>query len=87
MILELYCPKNPGVVTQYDAVGIECCQEEQTSGSIVYLDSGGCVVVECLRCEELWRFLGLPTFGIGPLISATEDPSVFDRQAADCYPS
>ena len=74
MSLSLYSEKNPGVITQYDAVGIECCKTE-ASGGIVYLASGGCVVAECLVCEKLWRFFNLPTYGIGPLISATENPN------------
>ena len=77
MNLALYSEKNAGVITQYDAVGIECCKDEE-SGGIVYLASGGCVVVECLECEKLWRFWNLPTYGIGPLISATENPNQFD---------
>lgn len=85
MSLSLYSEKNHGAVTQYDAVGIECCKTE-ASGGIVYLASGGCVVAECLVCGKLWRFLNLLTYGIGPLISATENPNQFDagRHYADC---
>ncbi len=76
--ITVYSQKNPGVFTSYDAVGLDCgCQEEESRG-IVYVARGGCVVAECLRCEKLWRFLGLQTFESGPAISATENPNEFD---------
>ena len=77
MFLTLYSQSNVNVISQYDAVGIDCCKDEE-SGGIVYLASGGCVVAECLACEKLWRFLNLPTHGVGPIVSATDNPSQFD---------
>lgn len=77
--LTVYSRKNPGVFTVYDRVGLDCaCQEDESRGT-VYVARGGCVVMECLKCNRLWRFMGMPTHESGPAISATENPNEFDR--------
>ena len=83
MRIEIYERRNEGVFTAFDPIGIECCKGEEMSGGIVYLASGGCVVAECLACEKLWRFHQMQTCGIGPIISATENPNAFDRKKPD----
>ena len=76
--LLIYSRKNPGVFTAYDSVGIDCGCTDQDTGGIVYVARGGCLVIECLRCNTLWRFNGLQTAEHGPPISATENPNAFE---------
>ena len=80
MNIEVHGARNAGVITQFDSVAVECCQTGSMTIGTCYLASGGCAVVECGRCGILWRFMPVPTQGIGPIRSATENPRFYDQQ-------
>lgn len=62
-----------GMVTMDNSGHVVADWRGISQGNVI-LASGGCIVVECSTCGNLWRCFGLPTHGVGPLISASEYP-------------
>ena len=67
MTATVYEHQNPGVFTKFDAVGIDCCNQDELSGGVVHIATGGCVLAECLACGKHWNLRGVPTHETGPM--------------------
>ncbi len=75
MRVQVYKPINPGVFTTSDAIGIECCKPEQElSGGIVHIATGGSVLAECLVCNKHWHLQDIPTHDNGPILGLSAKP-------------